>query len=711
MKPPKFRSRATGQAHAARLARIFHTTHEMPTDCSRRREEADHLQRPIHPPPHVGGYEGCVKSGLAACFRGAITLLTTFGFLITASPVRAAGTVTDCAFASLVITLQGGGLVTLPCNSTIVFANTITITNDTIIDATGYAPVLSGNNAVRLFEVRSNVNLTLINVTLTGGNVAGTNGANGANHSGSNPNGHNATGGGDAFAGAIYNLGTLRLTGCSIKSNNVVAGNGGGGGNGGIQGFGGGDGGDGGNAGKAFGGAIYNAGAAFLTNCTVAANTVTGGNGGSGGSSGGAPGRNGAGGAGGVGNGAGIFNRGTLTINGSTFSDNSASGGNSMKAGTGGSGASGSNGDPGGSGLGGGIYSTGVLAVVNCTFASNKTGGGNGGDGGAGDWEGGNGGNGGLASGGGIYSLATAAITNCTLSGNSVTGGTNGLGDSSAPNGAPGLSSGGNIARGGGSFALANSIIANAGSGGNGYGTFTDAGCNVSSDNSVTLTNIGSVKNTNANLSALGNFGGPTQTILPLTGSPAIDRGSLSGCLAIDQRGTNRYSGNNCDAGAVETAGLVIQTPPQGQTVAGGANVTFNVTAIGESPINYQWRFNNTNLASATNLTLTLANVQPTNAGNYLVVVANPSGTRTSAVAVLKVLVPFSMTAPMLSNESNFFFTFNTATGFTYYVEYKDSLSDSNWIRLRTNVGNGNFFTNLVPVGGTTSRFFRASVQ
>jgi hypothetical protein len=561
--------------------------------------------------------------------RVAITLLTTFGFLITAAPVRAAGNVTDCSFTSLVTALQGGGTVTLSCDSTIVFTNTIAITNDITIDATNHSPVFSGNNAVRLFNVQSNGSLKIIGVTVMNGNATGTNGVDGTdgrNRSGVGDNGHSATGGGDAFAGAIYNLGILRMTGCSISSNSVVAGNGGDGGNGGTGGFGGGNGGNGGNAGKAFGGAIYNAGMAFLTNCTIANNTITGGNGGNGGSSGGAPGHNGDGGAGGVGNGAGIFNRGTLTINSSTFSDNSARGGNSMKAGPGSNGALGLNGDPGGSGLGGGIYSTGVLAVVNCTFASNKTGGGNGGDGGEGDWGGGNGGNGGLASGGGIYSAATAGITNCTLSSNSVSGGTNGLAGSGGSNGSAGQSQGGNIARGAGTFVLANSIIANASSGGNGYpSTITDAGYNVSSDNSVNLAAAGSLKNTNANLGTLSSNGGPTQTIMPLIGSPAIDRGSAGVCLATDQRGAARPAGAACDAGAVETAGLVIQTP-------------------------------------------------------------------------------------LLSDESNFFFTFNSATGFTYYVEYKDSLSDSNWIRLRTNVGNGNIFTNLVPIGGTTSRFFRVSV-
>jgi len=62
-------------------------------------------------------------------------------------------------------------------------------------------------------------------------------------------------------------------------------------------------------------------------------------------------------------------------------------------------------------------------------------------------------------------------------------------------------------------------------------------------------------------LAPLGNFGGPTQTILPLPGSPAICAGSasLATGLTTDQRGfprTTSYTGNGgtttcVDAGAV----------------------------------------------------------------------------------------------------------------------------------------------------------------
>ena len=50
-------------------------------------------------------------------------------------------------------------------------------------------------------------------------------------------------------------------------------------------------------------------------------------------------------------------------------------------------------------------------------------------------------------------------------------------------------------------------------------------------------------------LSAPADNGGPTQTMLPLPGSPLLHAGS--NCLPIDQRGNKRNSGV-CDIGSVE---------------------------------------------------------------------------------------------------------------------------------------------------------------
>jgi hypothetical protein len=55
-------------------------------------------------------------------------------------------------------------------------------------------------------------------------------------------------------------------------------------------------------------------------------------------------------------------------------------------------------------------------------------------------------------------------------------------------------------------------------------------------------------------LAALGSYGGPTQTMPPLTNSPAIDAGgdSTTNAFSTDQRGLPRLAGAHVDLGAVE---------------------------------------------------------------------------------------------------------------------------------------------------------------
>ena len=84
----------------------------------------------------------------------------------------------------------------------------------------------------------------------------------------------------------------------------------------------------------------------------------------------------------------------------------------------------------------------------------------------------------------------------------------------------------------------------------------------------------------------------------------------------------------------------VISNQPQNQLVVTGATATFSVVAGSVIPLSYQWFFN-TNIplavSSATTSTLTLSNVQSSDAGGYSVVVANDIGAVTSLVARLDV--------------------------------------------------------------------------
>jgi hypothetical protein len=83
-----------------------------------------------------------------------------------------------------------------------------------------------------------------------------------------------------------------------------------------------------------------------------------------------------------------------------------------------------------------------------------------------------------------------------------------------------------------------------------------------------------------------------------------------------------------------------ITTQPTNQTVYVGSTATFTAVAGGTPPLHYQWSFNTTNIVGATNATLTLANVQLTNAGNYSVLVTNAYGSTNSVNAVLTVNLP-----------------------------------------------------------------------
>ncbi len=80
-----------------------------------------------------------------------------------------------------------------------------------------------------------------------------------------------------------------------------------------------------------------------------------------------------------------------------------------------------------------------------------------------------------------------------------------------------------------------------------------------------------------------------------------------------------------------------IVAQPQSQTVQEGANVVFAVTATGAGTLNYQWQFNQQNIAGATQSTLSLAGVKVTSAGSYRVLVSSPYGVTVSSDATLSV--------------------------------------------------------------------------
>ncbi|HXK14863.1 MAG TPA: choice-of-anchor Q domain-containing protein, partial [Gaiellaceae bacterium] len=195
-------------------------------------------------------------------------------------------------------------------------------------------------------------------------------------------------------------------------------------------------------------------------------------------------------------------------------------------------------------------------------------------------------------SGGGIDSDGGLAVTRSTISNNSVTGSFLGIGggiddfgssldvadstitgNSAVANGGGVLSASdatfvgdtiaGNTAAAGGGFfryGLSNSqtFVNTIVSGNTGSDCSSPApssiGHNLTSDASCGFSGAGDLSSTDPLLGALHNNGGPTDTMLPALGSPAIDAGSDPACTGTDQRGVSRPQGAHCDIGALEVA-------------------------------------------------------------------------------------------------------------------------------------------------------------
>ena len=195
------------------------------------------------------------------------------------------------------------------------------------------------------------------------------------------------------------------------------------------------------------------------------------------------------------GGGGGILDyQGTISLTGCTISGNSASS------------------------YGGGMrVLSGTATLTNCTISGNSGGGG-----------------GGLRFGYG----STATLTNCTLSGNSSSDALTAYGTVTLTNMIVAGNASGDI---GGTVTGTNNLTGIGGSGG-----LVDG----KAGNIVGVANPG--------LSPLGSYGGPTQTVALLPGSPAIDAGT--GALATDQRGLGRVG--PVDIGAFESQGFQIALAP-----------------------------------------------------------------------------------------------------------------------------------------------------
>ncbi|WP_025323329.1 choice-of-anchor Q domain-containing protein [Deferrisoma camini] len=201
---------------------------------------------------------------------------------------------------------------------------------------------------------------------------------------------------------------------------------------------------------------------------------------------------------------------------------------------------------------GAGIYSDGTVTITGSTISNNRIESTLGGGGG----------------GAGVFIAGTATIVNATFSGN-VNNGTNSAGGAISSTDSGDLSlrnttfhanqstwTGGHIASSG-NVEMANTVFSAGDCDLTGAAVVSN-GTNIDSGSTCGSAAAGDLVNTDPQLGPLADNGGPTWTLLPQGGSPAIDAGDDGVCPATDQRGVSRPQDGDgdgtaaCDIGAVE---------------------------------------------------------------------------------------------------------------------------------------------------------------
>jgi hypothetical protein len=219
-------------------------------------------------------------------------------------------------------------------------------------------------------------------------------------------------------------------------------------------------------------------------------------------------------------------------------------------------------------GAGGGVGIDGMATLTNCTISGNSA-----------------------AAGGGVFNYGTAALVACTVSGNSASQG-GGVDNFSSPyytsrtTLTDTIVAGNTTAKGGG----APSDI-----GGTDPGDVTGSYNLTGTGGSGGLTAVGHnvLGVTNPGLAPLGDYGGPTETMALLPGSPAIHNGTAVPGVTTDQRGFALDAPPDIGAFQTQPGPLVVDTAidglgsPPGElslrqavnladVLTGGATITFD---------------------------------------------------------------------------------------------------------------------------------------
>ena len=130
------------------------------------------------------------------------------------------------------------------------------------------------------------------------------------------------------------------------------------------------------------------------------------------------------------------------------------------------------------------------------------------------------------------------------------------------------------------------------------------------------------------------------------------DDGALFEVIVSNAGGSVRSATATLTVTAAITA-PAITTQPQNASAAVGSSTTFNVVATGTNLV-YQWQKNGTPIAGQTNASLTLSNLQLSDAGSYTVVISNLlNGTAANSVTSSVATLTVTSAPPPPSNASS----------------------------------------------------------
>ena len=164
------------------------------------------------------------------------------------------------------------------------------------------------------------------------------------------------------------------------------------------------------------------------------------------------------------------------------------------------------------------------------------------------------------------------------------------------------------------------------------------------------------------------NFINPTETPAArnafglISGSPVIIEVGLDGNLYYISRADNSIYKITYN----QPSEPYITVNPTDQEVVEGSTVTFTVRVVGTPPFTYQWQKNNQDIAGAIDSSFTIPNIEPSDAGQYRVMVSNDVGDVISSTAMLSVVpVNDAPVAEIITPAEGYFYSAGTTISFT----------------------------------------------